>query len=484
MLKRRKLMAIILGAMVTTSAVLTGCGGSGGNSSTGGEGEEPVNLVWYVIGGTPKDNEVVEEEVNKYIKEKINATVDIKHIDFGDYTQKTNILANSGEEFDLVFTCSWANPYLESARKGAFMELNDLIDEYGSELKEVIDERLWKGSEVDGKIYAVPNQKEIALAPSWVFTKEYVDKYDIPYEEIHTVQDLEPWLKIIKENEPDIVPFYTQGDTLPIEFDDILRPLGVFFDDDTLTVQNIFETEEMKEMLIKLREYYENGYINQDAAVNNMNKETKRFVTKADGQPYADNIWSTNLGYPVVSSPIIDPFVSNNSTTGAMTAISSTSKNPEKSMELINLINTDETLRNMLIYGVENTHYEKTSDNQIKRTPQGQENYNVTSWAYGNLFDTYVLDVDPADKWDAFEDFNAAAKSSPVLGFKFNSDSVSAEVTAINNALQEFERLLFSGSIDPVDGLERLNQKLYDCGLEKVKTEMQSQLDAWKAENK
>ncbi len=44
-----------------------------------------------------------------------------------------------------------------------------------------------------------------------------------------------------------------------------MRPLGVFFNDDTLTVQNMYETEEMKAMMTKLREYYEKGYINQDA---------------------------------------------------------------------------------------------------------------------------------------------------------------------------------------------------------------------------
>lgn len=483
MLKRKKLLALILGAMVTTSVVLTGCGNSGDNSGSA-DGDKPVNLVWYVIGANPKDSDLVEEEVNNYIKDKINATVDIKHIDFGDYTQKTNVLSSSGEEFDLIFTCSWANPYLENARKGAFKELNDLIDSHGSKLKSVIDERLWKGAEVDGKIYAVPNQKEIGIAPMWVFTKEYVDKYNIPYEDIHTVEDLEPWLKVIKENEPGVIPFYTQGDTLPIEFDELLKPLGVFLDDDTLKVQNIYETEELKEMLLTLRKYYEDGYINQDAAVKNMENEVKRFAWKADGQPYADNIWSANLKYEVVSSPIIDPYVSNNSTTGAMTAISSTSKNPEKAMELITLVNTDDTLRNMLIYGIEGTHYEKISDNQIKRTPQGQENYNVTSWGYGNLFDTYVLESDPKEKWDAFKEFNDSSKSSPALGFKFNTESVTSEVTAINNALKEFERLLFSGSIDVEDGLDRLNKKLNDCGLEKVKTEMQSQIDQWKKENK
>jgi len=48
---------------------------------------------------------------------------------------------------------------------------------------------------IDGKTYAVPNQKEIGVAPMWVFTKEYVDKYNIPYQDIHTLEDLVAMVK-------------------------------------------------------------------------------------------------------------------------------------------------------------------------------------------------------------------------------------------------------------------------------------------------
>lgn len=55
--------------------------------------------------------------------------------------------------------------------------------------------------------------KEIGVAPMWVFTKEYVDKYNIPYQDIHTLEDLEPWLKVIHENEPDVTPLYITKDS-------------------------------------------------------------------------------------------------------------------------------------------------------------------------------------------------------------------------------------------------------------------------------
>ncbi len=57
------------------------------NSKCFGEGET-VKLTWYTIGQTPKDLDMVQEKANEYLKEKINATIDMKFIDYGDYTQK------------------------------------------------------------------------------------------------------------------------------------------------------------------------------------------------------------------------------------------------------------------------------------------------------------------------------------------------------------------------------------------------------------
>ncbi|PWX29334.1 hypothetical protein CYK92_15355 [Clostridium perfringens] len=315
----------------------------------------------------------------------------------------------------------------------------------------------------------------------WVFDKELVEKYNIPYEKIHSINDLEPWLKLIKEKEPDFIPFYTQGDSIPLEFDDIINPLSIFYNDESLTVKNKYESKEMKDLLIKLREYCEKGYINQDAAVTVMKPEIKRFVWKADGQPFAENGWSKSLGREVVTSSIIPPYVTNNSATGAMTAISATCKYPKKAMELLNLVNTDTNLRNLLMFGIEGKHYEKVAENQIEKLPS--KNYEVISWRYGNLLDTYTLEGDPKNKWDVFKEFNNSAKISPILGFKFNTENVSNQISAVNNVLQEFEKSLYTGSIDPISGLENLNKKLKSSVIDEIRKEMQSQLDTWKKSN-
>ena len=351
-------------------------------------------------------------------------------------------------------------------------------------MKAEIDQRFWDGAKVDGKTYAIPNQKEIGVAPMWVFTKEYVDKYKIPYQDIHSLEDLEPWLKLIKEKEPGVTPLYiTKGFSFTTFFDQLVDPVGIDLNDKDLKIQNMFETKEMKKALETLRKYYKAGYINSDAATAQDDKAVKRFVTKADEQPYAENIWSKDLKYPVVASPITDTWITNGSTTGSMIAVSKNSKNPEKAVEFLNLLNTDEYLRNLLNYGIEGTHYKKTGDNKIELINPEDKRYDVAYFAMGNLFKTYIVGEEPADKWKEFETFNDAAKISPALGFKFDSSKVSTEIAAINNVLEEFKATLYSGSVDVDEYLGKLNTKLKEQGINKVITEMQTQMDEWKKEN-
>lgn len=476
MFKMKKVFVLILCVLMCVMLAFTGCG----KKTKKADSDEPVKLVWYTIGTPQSDTPMVQEEINKYLLEKINAELEIKQVDWGDYNKKLQVAINTGEKFDICFTCSWANDYLLNARKGAFVPMNELLEEYGKETLDIVNPAFWDGAKLDGKIYAIPANKELGVAPTWVFTKEYVDKYNFDIDSIKKMEDIEPMLKKIKENESDVVPFYLTKDySAIIHYDKLLDPLAVSLLNDDLKVVNIFETDEMIETLKLLHKWYELGYINKDAALTNGDKTIKRLLSKADGQPYAENIWSKDLGYRVVSTPILTPYISNQSTTGSMQAISVTSENPEKAMEFLNLLNSDPYLRNLVNYGIEDVHYEKVSDTAIKMKTQSEQ-YRMPYFSLGNLFNTYTLENEPATKWDEFESFNAKSVKSPALGFKFDPEAVSTEVSAFRNILDEFGPSLYSGSVDPEEYLPKLNKKLKDAGIEKVIDEMQKQIDEWK----
>ena len=263
-------------AVLMTASLMAGCGKK---AETNSSGEEIVELTWYQVGDNQKDDSVVLEEVNKYTEEKIGVKLNIVKVGWGDYNQKMQVVINTGDAWDMCFTCSLTNDYIQNAQKGAFLELDDLLKEEGSEMYDLIDSRFWEAAKVGGKIYGVPSEKEIGNMPMWVFTKELVDKYSIPYEDLHSLEDLEPWLQMIKEKEPDVVPMYLTKDySAPTYMDKIQDPIGIEYGDDSLTVQNVFDTEKMQSTLDTMRKYYEAGYINKDAATASDDKSVKRFI--------------------------------------------------------------------------------------------------------------------------------------------------------------------------------------------------------------
>ena len=124
-LKIWKRLAAAGAAMAMTIGLLAGCGGQG--SEKNANGEEIVELTWWQIGDAQKDQEKVLEKVNEYITEKIGVKLKINTAGWGDYDQKMQVVINTGDEWDMCFTCSWANNYLQNANKGAFLQIDDYI---------------------------------------------------------------------------------------------------------------------------------------------------------------------------------------------------------------------------------------------------------------------------------------------------------------------------------------------------------------------
>ncbi|WP_300259597.1 ABC transporter substrate-binding protein [Clostridium sp.] len=206
---------------------------------------------------------------------------------------------------------------------------------------------------------------------------------------------------------------------------------------------------------------------------------TEKFVTKADGQLYAEKLWSIKRGGEVVIIPILESYSTNGSVNGSMIAISKNSKNPEKAMEFLNILNTDRYLRNLINYGIEGVHYEKISNNKI-RLLEESKNYMVDYYTLGNLFIKYLLEDEPENKWERFKEINNISNVSQALGFKFDSSKVSVEFDSLYAVFEEFTRSLYTGLVDTEEYVSKLINKLESVGIDKVKEELERQLNDWK----
>jgi len=494
MTKAKKLLLTTFCLLMLTSIVLAGCGSKNKDqveSADKGTAEQPVELLWYTIGAPQKDLNKVMEKVSEYTKEKIGVTIKMKMFDFGDYNQKMGVIAATGEPYDIAFTSSWAFDYVTNAKKGLFYPMDDLIEKYGQDMKKAIHPSFLAGAKIDGQTFAIPVNKELPAQKVFRFNKQFVDKYKLDINSVKTLQDLEPLLAKVKAGEKGLYPLSGDKNFKFGLYYDLINenlPLGVSLNDNgDLKIVNILEQPETMRDFTTMHEYYQKGYLKQDvasAANGDEMKTGKWFVDMPDTQPFADNLWSQSLGYPVVSVPYTDAYVYNWSVLGSMHAISASSKYPEKAMEFLNLLNTDKYLRNLVNNGIEGEHYKRIDDQTVEYLPAKTERYDMPTFTLGNFFILDKMPTDPKDKWEKFAEFNNSAKNAPLLGFSFNPDSVKTEIAALQNVKEEFYPSLFTGSVDPKVYVPKAIEKFKAAGLDKVQAEMQAQLDAWKANKK
>ncbi|MGG4049983.1 extracellular solute-binding protein, partial [Paenibacillus favisporus] len=146
---------------------------------------------YYPLSQLQPDQQKVQDEVNKIVKEKINATVKLMPVSIGDYVQKMNTVLAAGEKFDILWTGYMLKPE-ELVRKGAIQPLDDLLNQYAPELKSDVPQVMWDGLSVDGKIYGIPNQQINGSRYGFIVLKELADKYKLDTTKIKKIEDIEP----------------------------------------------------------------------------------------------------------------------------------------------------------------------------------------------------------------------------------------------------------------------------------------------------
>jgi len=204
----------------------------------------PVTITYTYPGNVFKDVGLVAEALSAIAKQKINATIELRPIDWGSYDEKMKLAAAAGEECDIVFVAPWINNFIQNVANGNIIPLDDLLPKYAPGLWKSIPESSWNAARVGGKIYGVLNQ-QIWVKPFGFFVrKDLADKYGLDVNSINKYEDLEPFLKAVKEGEPDVTPltsaynwmFETAG------FDPIVSqetPVAVRYDDKELKVAQL-----------------------------------------------------------------------------------------------------------------------------------------------------------------------------------------------------------------------------------------------------
>lgn len=88
--------------------------------------EEPTRLTWWTYsasGEAPTALRDVLERANAISAEKIGVTVDL----LMKTDSQVSLDLNTGEYYDMIFTCDWYNDFDGNAQLGYYYDLTDLI---------------------------------------------------------------------------------------------------------------------------------------------------------------------------------------------------------------------------------------------------------------------------------------------------------------------------------------------------------------------
>ena len=462
-----------------------------------------LTMAFLAFGPPPKDLEVVQTEINKLTKVKINATVKLLPINASQYSQQTNLMLSSKEKLDLLITGNIPGflDYSGQSVRGQLLPLDQLIGKYGKGISDSLGEQFISAGKINGKTYGVPTIRDLAANRSLIMRKDLVDKYNIDISKIKSLDDVEAILKTIKENEPGVSPLMpgqvgastiVDGLFLP-KGDSLGDNLGVLLDSSKLKVSNYYESEEYSELLKVARKWYKAGYILPGASTNkdpaeSLMKAKKIFAFMGSSKPGIDGQVSKNVGSEVVSVPLTPISTDTQKVTSFMWAVPQFAENPQKSIELLNLLYSDKDLVNLIDWGIEGKHYVKT-DTGVIDYPQGVDAKNTgyalnSGFQFGNQFLSYIWKGDSPNLWKEMDSFNKNATASKALGFLFDSSTVKTEVAAVSNAINQYKGALEDGMVDPKMELPKFQEKLKAAGIEKIIKEKQNQLDKWAKQNK
>lgn len=511
----KQTLSMLLGASMT-AGMLTGCGaGATGNDSAASTGDgtsgstdtsEHVELKMYLLGDRTPDFDEVYGKINEILEEKLNCSISVDFLSWGEHDTKYSLLFSSQEDFDLIFTASsWAH-YEQTVALGGFYPLSEeFIQTYAPDIWEVVPEVAWDQAKIDGQIYMVPNYQNEFAQDVIAVRGDLMEKYGIS--QITSWDELKafymacaadgmyasqggPWYQYFQAQGMattggapkggELVLYHAQDPT-DLNFYYLLDWDG--FTDYCKQVKEMADAGCWPADVLNSSDERQTGLLTGRTAGMIWNLGSCRTFAKQANAEHPD--WNVTLADPVSAlSKKVQPYINNG------VAININSKHKERAMMVLNEFYTNPAVYDLAMLGIEGKHWEAVGDDQYKIIDEsGYGVSNNCNWGWTNheiQRDEYIEDRTALDDThDAMlETWNNNVKEAHYYdGFNFDTSKVSTQFAAVEAALGNYYEPLVSGLVDDVDqSVEALRAALESAGIRDVLAEMQRQADAFVAE--
>ncbi len=370
-----------------------------------------------------------------------------------------------------IFLVNSFETYYNLAVAGDLSPIDQELSENSKLLASYIYPYLLRAAKVDGSTYGVFNNTVFGDYEYLLLNKELVDKYEYDPEEMSNIDSISLFLKEIKQNEADVVPFLGEIEAPVVYWDDTPSVIGAFVGDafsssgkvdatsyrpDALYPGNLLSNSSFREWMTTYNELYQADCI---VAKTEENKDAKFAATIIEGDvtlspTFADtygNYKTDKFGFKYITdengvdyyvSVYRRPLADNSNVFNAGYVVSAYTEDVARCMEVITALNTDAALSNLFMYGVKDTHY--SVDEATKLVHKTTDTYAMDISTIGNIYllqpsddmDEYWQSMSK-NGWENAKNTNREAIMSPFLGFYFNPEKPLEEDLIENQVMPE-----------------------------------------------
>jgi putative aldouronate transport system substrate-binding protein len=469
-----------------------------------------VKLYGYLIGTPPDGQADVLAELNKKLKNDLNCTMEVSYINWADRLSKYPLVLAAGEDIDWIFTANWCM-YTQQAVRGAFLELTEeILKRYMPRHYAAVPPEGWPQVKVNGKLYMVPTSTPDRKVPVFLLRRDLRLKYGIAG--IGRLSEAEPYLRAVLNNEPGMIPMnmevgydlsaafsavrnqycppfaWVVNDSIPFIYDYELSLPGV------LTELDGAYGAAFARAAKTLKQWCEKGYFNRNPFANKVRsmeafaqgKSAVAFGNSQDSQGTISR--ARDKGFDVEIIPALsstgtypaDPYINNGF------AIAAASKNVERTLMAMDLIMEDPAYDYLVYFGIEGINY-VIRDGRID-LPAGltTEANTYPPDAAGFWFTNKSVFMPLASWLPAYVDLKNSLEKmlyvTPYSAFSFVPDNVKTELVNVTQVWQQYAQPLQIGMVPDVDkGIAELKANLSAANVEKVRAEIQRQMDGFAA---
>lgn len=500
----KRTASVLLSLLMVVSILTISTNGMYAGAKTK-DGLKPVTLKFYFGGDKRSETDAVWNAIAEKYKAKLNCTFDVNFIPFTDFNQKMNVMAASGDNWDMNFDSNWTY-YAQMINRGAYLDLTDLLPKYAPDLYAAYKKQgTLAAASVNGRIMSLPWTMTMSQRTFFAWRRDLADKEGLKMANgsIKTVEDMDKFLIAFKKANPDKkILEVANADIFNAKYE-----LGTSLDhnyvfslnDKKCTVIPIEQTKAYKEKAEYAKKWQDAGIIWKDVLVDktdhNQMIDQGVLISYQPSHEWANAQRGAWLEHPdfKLGTSLMYPKnkFANRSALANLVAINKNAANPERVLMFLNLLETDKQLYDMVQYGILGKTYVLNGNKADYPAGMDSSNSNYMEWGgqwalwkpqFMRPTATYSEGF-----WKREAQFAALPinVTSPLDGFFFDSTKVKNEISQRDQIFYDADKLIGVGLVKNADAaVADLIAKEKAAGGAKITAELQKQVNAFLASKK